>query len=61
MLRINQFSVVLGLVSSGDSEVHRVVFEKTLEERDSGWLRGPLELHELPEGAVLSRRCSPTR
>ncbi len=42
--------------SSGDSEVDRIVFEKTLEERDAGWLRGPMEIHELPEGAVLSRR-----
>ena len=42
--------------SSGDDEVDRTVFDKTLEERDAGWLRGPIEFRELPEGAILSRR-----
>ena len=49
-------SIFRSVRSSGDSEVDQIVFEKTLEERDSGWLRGPMEFHELPEGAILSRR-----
>ena len=49
-------SIFRSVRSSGDNEVDKIVFEKTLEERDSGWLRGPMEFHELPEGAVLSRR-----
>ena len=42
--------------SSGDYEVDETVFQKTLEERDSGWLRGPLPFSELVKGCVLSRR-----
>ena len=42
--------------SSGDAEVDEVVFQKTLEERDAGWLRGPVPFHELGKGCVLSRR-----
>ena len=42
--------------SSGDSEVDSEVFQKTLEERDAGWLRGPVPFSELGEGSVLSRR-----
>ena len=42
--------------SSGDLELDNVVFEKTLEERDAGWLRGPVRFEELGPGSVLSRR-----
>ena len=42
--------------SSGDDEVDTTVFQKTLEERDAGWLRGPIPFHELTHGCVLSRR-----
>ena len=42
--------------SSGDAEVDAIVFQKTLEERDAGWLRGPVPFHELDKGCVLSRR-----
>ena len=49
-------SIFHSVRSSGDAEVDKVVLEKTLEERDAGWLRGPLEFNELPPGAVLSRR-----
>eukprot|EP00435_Cladocopium_sp_Y103_P006748 s5076_g2.t1 len=42
--------------SSGDHEVDKIVFEKTLEERDAGWLRGPVQFSELADGSVLSRR-----
>eukprot|EP00435_Cladocopium_sp_Y103_P061042 s605_g22.t1 len=42
--------------SSGDHEVDKIVFEKTLEERDAGWLRGPVPFEELSDKGVLSRR-----
>ena len=42
--------------SSGDDEVDRIVYEKTLEEVASGWAAGPFRYDDLPEGAVLSRR-----
>ena len=42
--------------SSGDAEVDSIVFQKTLEERDAGWLRGPVQFKELTHGCVLSRR-----
>ena len=42
--------------TSGDPEVDKVVFEKTLEERDAGWLRGPIAFHELGKDCILSRR-----
>ena len=42
--------------SSGDDEVDRIVYEKTLEEVASGWAAGPFQYDELPENAVLSRR-----
>ena len=42
--------------SSGDLESDQVVFEKTIEERDAGWLRGPVQFEELGPGCVLSRR-----
>ena len=49
-------SIFRSVRSSGDAEVDGVVFQKTLEERDAGWLRGPLEFGELAPGAVLNRR-----
>ena len=43
--------------SSGDDEVDKVVYEKTLEEVSSGWATGPpLQLSDLPEQCILSRR-----
>ena len=42
--------------SSGDLELDNIVFEKTIEERDAGWLRGPVQFEELGPGCVLSRR-----
>ena len=42
--------------SSGDEEVDATVYKKILEERDAGWLRGPIPFHELTQGCVLSRR-----
>ena len=36
---------------SGDSEVDLEVWRQTLDERDKGWLRGPLSLDEVPMNA----------
>ena len=42
--------------TSGDIEVDRVVYSKTMDEVQSGWARGPIPLSALPTGAVVSRR-----
>ena len=42
--------------SSGDPEVDQVVYDKTMEEVTFGWANGPLQLDEVPDSAVLSRR-----
>ena len=42
--------------SSGDAEVDETVFQKTLEEVQLGWARGPISLRDLPKGSVISRR-----
>ena len=42
--------------SSGDREVDREVWRQTLEERDKGWLSGPLESCEVPTNAPVSKR-----
>ena len=49
-------AILHGTRSSGDCEVDEVVYSKTLEEREAGWLTGPYALSELPEGATVSRR-----
>ena len=41
---------------SGDAEVDAEVWRQTIEERDRGWLKGPLKLEEVPEEAPISRR-----
>ena len=41
---------------SGDDDPDRVVFSKTLEELDCGWLDGPYEPRDLQDDAVVSRR-----
>ena len=41
--------------SSGDDEVDKIVYEKTLEEVSSGWAVGPISLSDLPQQCVLSR------
>ena len=37
-------------------ELDEAVLKKTLEERDAGWLEGPIPLSELEDHAVISRR-----
>eukprot|EP00435_Cladocopium_sp_Y103_P050486 s403_g15.t1 len=51
--RIALFSSVR---SSGNSTLGNEVFSKTMAELDCGWLEGPFEPHDLPDGAVVSRR-----
>ena len=41
---------------SGDAEVDAEVWRQTIEERDKGWLKGPLKLEEVPDEAPISRR-----
>lgn len=41
---------------SGDADVDAEVWRQTIEERDKGWLKGPLELDEVPADAPISRR-----
>ena len=49
-------AILHGTRSSGDPEVDEVVYNKTLEEREAGWLTGPYRLSELPSEATISRR-----
>ena len=37
-------------------EVDDIVYAKTLEEVESGWLRRPIEFSSLPENAIINRR-----
>ena len=41
---------------SGDTEVDAEVWRQTLEERDKGWLIGPIPESEVPEAAPISKR-----
>ena len=42
---------------SGDSEVDMEVWRQTLEERDRGWLIGPLDAEIVHADAPISKRC----
>ena len=41
---------------SGDDEIDQVVWNKTMEEVEKGWLAGPLEDHQIPATSPISRR-----
>ena len=41
---------------SGDSEVDAEVWKQPIEERDKGWLVGPISESDVPESAPISRR-----
>ena len=43
-------------LGSGDIEIDKVVWEKTLAEVDKGWLSGPLDETEVPASEPISRR-----
>ena len=49
-------AVRLATSSSGDAELDSRLWMKTLEERDRGWLIGPLSWNDLEEDAVVSKR-----
>ncbi len=49
-------AVRLATSSSGDADMDSKLWLKTLEERDRGWLIGPLSWDELEENAVVSKR-----
>ena len=42
--------------SCGDPDLDRGLWEKTMAEVEKGWLVGPLDWGQLPEGAAVSRR-----
>ena len=42
--------------SSGDPDLDTKLYQKTLDEVDKGWLRGPLEWADLESNAVVSKR-----
>ena len=52
----NRKSIFHSSRSSGDREVDETVYAKTLEEIESGWLRGPIDFSSLPENAIINRR-----
>ena len=52
----NRKSIFYSCRGSGDQGVDKVVYEKTIEEVNSGWLRGPFEISSLPSDAIINRR-----
>ena len=54
--RFRRSQVVSDSKGSGDSEVDAEVWKQTVEERDRGWLIGPLCGAEVPEEAPISKR-----
>ena len=52
----NRKSIFHSSRCSGDREVDETVYAKTLEEVESGWLRGPIDFSSLPENAIINRR-----
>ena len=52
----NRKSIFYSCRGSGDQDVDKVVYEKTIEEVNSGWLRGPFEIASLPSDAIINRR-----
>ena len=51
-----RLAVKLANTSSGDAEMDSKLWLKTLEERDKGWLIGPLAWSELEPHSVVSKR-----
>eukprot|EP00439_Symbiodinium_sp_Y106_P028738 s8323_g3.t1 len=43
-------------IKGSDSEIAHAVHQLTLEERDKGWLRGPIDLPSVPGNSVITRR-----
>ena len=40
----------------GDPEVAKEVYTATIDERDRGWVRGPIPVSQIPEHSILTRR-----
>ena len=53
---INNKAIFESTKKCRDLEVARAVYAATLDERDRGWLEGPIDFGSLPPGAVLTRR-----
>ena len=51
-----RLAVKLATTSSGDAEMDSKLWLKTLEERDKGWLIGPVAWSELEPHSVVSKR-----
>ena len=49
-------SVIRTVRSSGDDSLDVEIYEKTLAERDSGWLSRPIDPSALPQNAIVNRR-----
>ena len=49
-------AALLSTIKSQGESLDREVQTKTLEERDRGWLSGPIEVDQLPPDAIVSRR-----
>ena len=49
-------SLLASIRSSGDSDIDREFYSKTLDELECGWLEGPVDPGSLPSHAIVSRR-----
>ena len=56
--RAGRIGLLRSIRSSGDPFIDSVVYRKTLEELDSGWLECPHDPASLPHDPVVSRRFS---
>ena len=54
--RASRVAIINAARTSGDPSVDEEVYAKTLVEKDHGWLVGPIEVADLPDHAIVSRR-----
>ena len=54
--RASRVAIINAARTSGDPSVDEEVYAKTLVEKDHGWLMGPIEVADLPDHAIVSRR-----
>ena len=54
--RASRIALLASVRSSGDDEVDKEVYSKTLDEVKCGWLEGPIPASSLDDHAVVSRR-----
>ena len=55
--KVSRMAFLATVRPTGDAEIDETVLQKTLEELECGWLEGPIPYDELPDNAVVSRRC----